>query len=118
MSLRLKILLGILAVYTIAVSVLLIIAGRRLSEVDSERLKYQKLEHLINEVHETNNQIKETIAQDEQKIDSISVLITRVEKSLMVLEKEREAVNKNYQIQIESLKDKSLLDLKKIALEE
>jgi hypothetical protein len=116
MSLKLKIVIGIFAVYSIVVSVLLIVAGNKLSVVDSEKLKYQKIEHLINDVKASNQKIQQTIQQDELKIDSITTLILRIDQNIDYFNNQKTIVYTKYKSQLDDLKDKTLDEMKQIAL--
>jgi protein subunit release factor A len=113
-----KILIGLVAVYSIAISVLLIIAGQKLSTLDSSKQEYNRIENLIKDVQGSNKEIMNQIGKDELKMDSISTVISRVENSIASIEGSKKFVKKKYNNQIAELSNKSLLELKEIALSE
>jgi len=117
MSLRLKIFIGVLAVYTITVSVLLILVGKKLSETNESNSKYKDLENTINGIKEVNDKLFKRNSEYLDKIDSIGVIVNRVDKGISDISFEKKKVTKKYNSKISELKGKSIDSLKIIALE-
>lgn len=95
----------------------LLIYGKNLFQADPERLKYQQLENHIQKIEKYNQEIKKSIQNDEQKMDSISLAIDRVESNIKIFDIKRQIINKKYESEIKELENKTLDELKKIALE-
>jgi uncharacterized membrane-anchored protein YitT (DUF2179 family) len=117
MSLKTKILVSLVTIYTIVVTVLLIIVGQKLTVVNTEKLKYQELETLIKEVKKSNQKFFDSNEKNGQKIDSLTNEVDRVNKGIMGIQSDKADVRKRFDSQISILKNKSLDSLKIIALE-
>lgn len=117
MSLKIKILIGIMIVYTVVISVLLIIAGKRLSNPEFKNSNFDQIELLVTDLKKSNYEYNNSNLEAILKLDSISVIINRLETGLDDIKNKKSSVNTKYNSQIEELKGKSLDSLKIIALQ-
>ena len=117
LSFKIKILIAIILIYTIVISVLLIIAGKRLSNSNSDDLKFTQIELLVTDLKKTNYEYNKSNLKAILKLDSIRVIINRMEVNLEDIKNKKITVNSIYNSKIEKLKGKSLDSLKIIALQ-
>lgn len=117
MSLKFKIIAGIVLFYSIMISILLIVAGRKLSQTESKLLDYQNLESQAKKLQENNLDLLNANRKNDLRLDSVVTIIQRVDRGLTILQEKTTAINQKYNSKIKDVRGKSQDSLKLIALQ-
>jgi hypothetical protein len=114
MSTKTKIVIGIFIIYTIVVTVLLLRANEKLSTATTD---LSARDRKIDSLTTLNIRKLDEIPAFEQKVDSLAVMLSRVDVGIKDLQNEKESVGAKYDARREDLDGMSQDSLKQIALE-
>ena len=109
-----KIVIGLFVVYTVIISILLVVAGKRISVSNQQKRDYDS-EIKIEQVFQRKR--FDYIKNISFKSDSLIVILDRLSSSVKKLENSTAIIHNNYNQRINKLSYKSLDSLKIIALE-